>query len=265
MGIRFAQCRELLRGVAQRRRVEGDAGDMRPFVERGAHEFHGFAEGGLPVGSSPRGGSCAPAFAATFATPIAFVLTFAMAVGLAFALLVAFAAPTRTAYADETDENLVDPTQRADNSFIYDTTIESLFEQSSLYEGRTVQVTGEAIGDRIVANGSEEGYWVTLTVIDSEDKSSIPVLMSVDQANQIDHFGKYGITGTILQVRGTYHQACIEHEGLSDVHATNSAVMAKGVEHPDTFTLREFVPGVIAVVIGGILMAVFYFARERTR
>ena len=46
-------------------------------------------------------------------------------------------------------ENIVDPTQRADNSFIYDTTIESLFAETSLYDGRMVQVVGEVIGDRI--------------------------------------------------------------------------------------------------------------------
>ena len=44
---------------------------------------------------------------------------------------------------DANAENIVDPTQRADNSFIYDTTIEALFEQASLYDNRTVQIVGE--------------------------------------------------------------------------------------------------------------------------
>ena len=169
------------------------------------------------------------------------------------------------ALADDSEQNLVDPTQRADNSFIYDTTIESLFEQSSLYENRTVQVTGEVIGDRINASG-ETGYcWITLTATDSEDKSSISVLLSEEQASQIDRYGKYGVTGTILQVRGISHQACDEHDGLPDIHATNSSVVTRGIDHPDAFDINEFAPGLVAVILGFALMGLFYFARERTR
>ena len=192
---------------------------------------------------------------------------------LALALLCALLLPSLAtishgkAFALEVDEeqNLVDPTQRADNSFIYDTTIESLFEQSSLYDGRTVQVVGEVIGDRIAANDNEGDFWITLTVIDSEDKTSVSVLMSNEQANQIDHYGRYGVTGSTLQVRGTYHQACKEHDGLPDIHATNSAVLTRGSNNPDDFDFNEFLPGILTIIIGAVLLGAFYFARERTR
>lgn len=171
------------------------------------------------------------------------------------------------AFAAEEDQNLVDPTQRADNSFIYDTTISSLFSQASLYEDRTVQVVGEVIGDRITASAIDGAnmYWITLTSADEEDKSSISVLLSADQESQIDHYGKYGVTGTILQVRGTYHQACGEHDGLPDIHATNSDVMQRGIERPDEFAVDEYVPGIIAIIIGLALMGGFRFASERMR
>ena len=245
--------------------------DRRPFRDAG-DGVHAIASVRPAAHSAAGSGAHSAACPATHrATRLAhrppFALTFAFICALALAFILA-ASPTAApakAFADEGDQNLVDPTQRADNSFIYDTTIESLFDQSSLYENRTVQVVGEAIGDRITSTAAEGNCWITLTVTDSEDKSSISVLMSDEQANQIDHFGKYGVTGTILQVRGTYHQACGEHEGLPDIHATEVSVMARGVEHPDTFTLREFVPGVIAIGIGIVLMAVFYVARERTR
>ena len=171
---------------------------------------------------------------------------------------------------DETDnDNLLDPTQRADNSFIYDTTIESLFDQASLYEGNTVQVVGEVVGDLIRAEDEGEGgrelYWIMLTSTDLENKSSISVLLTAEQAKQIDHFGRYGIIGTTLQVRGTYHQACTEHQGLPDIHSTNSSPIARGVEKPDEFSLKRLLPGFIAILLGGILMGIYYFARERSR
>ena len=184
---------------------------------------------------------------------------------IALVALAAFSFPA-FAYAEEAGEgNIVDPTQRADNSFIYDTTIESLFEQASLYDNRTVQVVGEVVGDRIQVNDGTGNCWVMLTSMDEDNASSISVLLSAEQVNQIDRYGRYGVTGTTLQVRGEYHQACDVHDGLPDVHATNSSVLARGAEHPDEFVLGDFAPGFAAVLIGLALMVVFYIARERMR
>ena len=185
-----------------------------------------------------------------------FLVALAVALALAFPCLAA---------AEEGDGTVVDPTQRADNSFIYDTTVESLFEQASLYDERTVQIIGEVVGDRIEANDGTGNCWVMLTSMDEGNSSSISVLLSADQANQIDHYGRYGVTGTTLQVRGTYHQACGEHDGLPDLHATNSSVLAKGVEHPDLLNPVDFLPGIVLILVGLGLMGLYMFARERMR
>jgi hypothetical protein len=165
---------------------------------------------------------------------------------------------------DSVGSNVVDPTQRADNSFIYDTTIESLYDQAALYDIRTVQVVGEVVGDKI-ASGEKGLCWITLTSVDSDEPASISILISEEQAAQIDHFGRYGVTGTTFQVRGEYHQACSEHEGLPDIHATDSSVTSRGVEHPDAFSMGKFLWGLAAVALGLLLMGIYYFARERSR
>ena len=207
----------------------------------------------------------------------AITVTVTVTVSLVFALFTAlFIAHATPAFADEEPEeedvsNIVDPTQRADNSFIYDTTIDSLVSQASLYENRTVQVVGEVVGDLISAGREGEGNegremcWIALTSTDSEDKSTISVFISADQAKQIDHFGRYGVVGTTLQVRGTYHQACAEHEGLSDIHSVESSPISRGSDYPDKLNLRSFIPGIVLIVIGAILMGIYYVARERLR
>ena len=58
--------------------------------------------------------------------------------------------PEPATSVDTNAENLVDPTQRADNSFSYDTTIEDILAETSLHDGRIVQFVGEAIGDRVL-------------------------------------------------------------------------------------------------------------------
>ena len=166
---------------------------------------------------------------------------------------------------DANAENIVDPTQRADNSFIYDTTIEDILAETSLHDGRIVQFVGEAIGDRVLDDASGKYCWVTIESMADGSDANISVYMTVEQAEQIDHFGRYGVTGTTLQIRGTFNQACSNHEGLVDVHATNVGVMARGVEHPDTLNLSNFGFGIFLIIIGAALMAAFYFVRERMR
>ncbi len=168
------------------------------------------------------------------------------------------------AYADEDNDNVVDPTQRADNSFIYDTTIDSLHEQGTLYDERTVQVTGEVIGDCIASDNS--GYfWITLSALETNQPSSITALISTDQIKQIDKYGKYGVTGTRLQVRGVFNQACREHNGLADIHVTNSSVRAKGVTHIEKFSFGCLLPGLFSIGFGLLLIVAFRIVRERMR
>lgn len=190
------------------------------------------------------------------------VLVVVLALVLVGAGVPGVGAPHHAWAVSETD-NLVDPTQTADNSFIYDTTVASLYSQASLYNNRTVQVTGEVIGDRIVAH--DNLCWVMLTETVATDKSSISVLMSNELADQIDHYGRYGVQGSTMQVRGIYHQACDEHDGLPDIHATTSSILTRGHDIPDEPDFGKIIVGVVLVVIGFGLMGLFYIARERTR
>lgn len=179
-------------------------------------------------------------------------------------LLAALALPV-AAHADEPAEgdNAVNTQQLPDSSFIYDTSIIDLSGADAYYDNQTVQVTGEVIGDSIRAGVSGRHQWITLS--SQGDSATISVYMSNESAAKIDTFGKYGTTGTTLQVRGTYHLVCSDHEGLSDLHAEAVTVVAPGEQHPDTFDFRAFVPGIVAVIAGLVSLGVFYWLRERQR
>ena len=89
--------------------------------------------------------------------------------------------------------------------------------------------------------------------------------MSSESAAKIDTYGKYGTTGTTLQVRGTFHLVCPDHDGVSDLHAEVVSVVEPGSHHEDEFEFDRFIPGAVTVVIGLAMMAVFYWIRERRR
>lgn len=183
-------------------------------------------------------------------------------VAAAFVLAAAFPLCAFADDAGSSDDNLINPQQRPDSSFIYESSISNLASADSYYDEQTVQVTGEAIGDKIDAGGGM--VWITLAD-QSDPNSSISVLMTKESAANIDTFGRYGATGTILQVRGQFNLTCSEHEGLSDLHAQSVVVVKKGVSHPDALKVESFGPGVLLVVVGLALMALFRQLRERLR
>lgn len=174
----------------------------------------------------------------------------------------AFGVPA--AWADEPADgsNAVDVTQLPDSSFIYDTSITDLSTADTYYDKQTVQVTGEVIGDRIDA-GDGHHCWITLA--SAVDASTVSVYMPNESAAKIDMYGAYDRKGTTLQVRGTFQLACPSHDGVSDLHAQVVSVTEKGKATPDEFKFEAFIPGIITIMIGLVMMAVFYLLRERQR
>lgn len=168
-----------------------------------------------------------------------------------------------SAFADE--ENLVNPQQLPDSSFIYDTTIIDLSTADAYYNNQTVQVVGEVIGDNIIADSAGEYRWITLLSQDAEANATITLYISSENAEKIDTFGKYGSTGTMLRVRGTYHLTCPEHEGLSDIHVDYASVVTRGQQNPDEFVLDDFIPGIVTILLGVISLFIFYRIREGRR
>ena len=178
-----------------------------------------------------------------------------------------FACMPAFAFADdgdgEDDSNLINPQQRPDSSFIYDSSIVDLSNADSYYDKQTVQITGEVVGDIIDARDGM--VWVTLSEASNSSNASVAVLMTRESASHIDTLGRYGTTGTMLQVRGVFHLACPEDQGLSDVHATSVAVVAKGIHHANEFRPEAFALGAALTAVGFALMGLFRYLRERQR
>lgn len=202
--------------------------------------------------------TCGPCAAALPCRMVRMLALLALAASLTVALF------PLSAFADD-DENLVNPQQRPDSSFIYDTSIAALGNADAYYDNQTVQVVGEAIGDSIREGVDGRHRWITLAANEKDSTATVSVYMTAEQAAKIDTYGKYGTTGTKLQVRGTFHLVCTEHEGLTDLHADIVTVVEKGKLHEDAFDAGAFVPGAVAVALGLVLLGVFYYLRERQR
>ncbi len=185
-------------------------------------------------------------------------------------LMTLFAAPAWAASTSEDShedagENTVDARQTADNSFLYDTSIYELSLADATYQGNTVQVVGEVVGDSIRAEGDKGKVWITLESIENDHESSISVLVGEDILGLIDTYGSYNHKGTTLQVRGVFYLACPSHEGIMDIHAENVTLIAKGSVSQDNFDISAFIPGLVLVAIGLVLTLIYTYLRERER
>lgn len=187
----------------------------------------------------------------------------ALFVGIAAVLLFLFTTPLISAFA--TEENTVNPQQLPDSSFLYDTSIAELANADAYHQNQTVQIVGEVVGDSIRGDAFEDHCWITLASNDSASNDSVAVYMTEENAEKIDAFGKYGKTGTILQVRGVFHLTCPTHEGVTDLHAEYVSIAEKGKQQEDVFDGYALAQSGVVVAVGLIFMFVYYRMRERLR
>lgn len=161
--------------------------------------------------------------------------------------------------------NAVDPRQTPDNSFLYDTSIVELSNTDSSFQGNTVQVTGEVIGDAIRAEQDSDKHWITMESIEEDADNSISVLIDDSYLDLIDTYGMFGKRGTILQVRGTFYLTCPSHEGIMDIHAESVKLIERGADLGTPFDIDLFTPGIAFAVLGLLLTLVYSRLRERER
>lgn len=153
--------------------------------------------------------------------------------------------------------NRVNVNQLADSSFLYDTSIAELSAADSFHDDQVVQVLGEAVGEAINAENDPDHCWVTLQELEDTGNTVISVFMRHDQANSIDLFGRYGVQGSTVQVRGVYHLDCSEHQGLSDIHADEVSIIDKGSMEPEPINTAFAFAGVLFFVASLALFALY--------
>lgn len=180
------------------------------------------------------------------------------------ALMALLLACASVAWADEGD-NEVDTSQLPDSSFVYEVSIADLQSAESYLEHRTVQITGEVVGDIVRDEADENGRWITVNALPGEPEASIQVHVTADQAAKIDTLGRYQTTGSTVSIMGEYHLVCGQHDGLTDLHAQTFSVTHAGYTHRVHFSLDDFTAPLLLVAAGLAFFALYRRKREEQR
>ena len=165
---------------------------------------------------------------------------------------------------DNNPENVINESIGSDSSFVYETEISALNNQPHLYDKRTVQVTGEVVGDLIKAE--DPNYcWLIIQELSTGSDAQISLYVTPLQAQKIDMFGRYGVRGSIIKATGMFQEVDPELEGSQSLRTSELEVLEKGVITKPPFRLELFAPGICAVLLGCVVLYVFYRAHERQR
>jgi len=86
-----------------------------------------------------------------------------------------------------------------------------LINNAKQYDGKVVMYKGEVIGDIMTR---KEFVWINV----NDGVNAIGIWSKKDLAKDILYTGGYKSRGDIVEVKGIFHRACLEHGGDLDIH-----------------------------------------------
>lgn len=101
------------------------------------------------------------------------------------------------------------------------TSINDLIENEKSFDGKTVTIKAEAVGEPM---RRKDYTWVNV----NDGTNAIGIWMKNSDASKVKFYGKYKEVGDILKIKGTFKRSCSEHGGDTDIHALQVDVLSKG-------------------------------------
>lgn len=100
-------------------------------------------------------------------------------------------------------------------------TFNDLVEKGKFFDGKTVKISGEAIGESM-----KRGSYTWINI--SDGTLPMGIWMKNEDADKVKIFGDYHHKGDVVEVAGVFYRACSEHGGDMDIHADSIVIIKKG-------------------------------------
>ena len=131
--------------------------------------------------------------------------------------------------------------------------INTLIEKSQAFDGQTVTVEGEALGEAMLRG---EYAWINI----SDNTNAIGVWLKASDAQKISVFGDYRHKGDTVKITGIFSRNCAEHGGDVDIHNQAMEIIEKGTNVPETITQTK-INAASALFLFALLSAYIYWRR----
>ena len=133
------------------------------------------------------------------------------------------------------------------------TEINTLIEKSQAFDGQTVTIEGEALGEAMLRG---EYAWINI----SDNTNAIGVWLKASDAQKISVFGDYRHKGDTVKITGIFSRNCAEHGGDVDIHNQAMEIIEKGTNVPETITQTK-INAASALFLFALLSAYIYWRR----
>ena len=131
--------------------------------------------------------------------------------------------------------------------------INDIIEDEWTYDGKTVTVEGEAIGESM-ARG--EYSWVNI----NDGSNAIGIWLKTEDAKKISSFGDYKHIGDTIRITGVFSRNCKEHGGDVDIHSASFTIVSNGTVVKEEIPSNKIIAAVLLLCISG--MASFLYFRS---
>jgi len=132
---------------------------------------------------------------------------------------------------------------------------DELINNAKLIDGKSVAYIGEVVGDVMIRG---EYAWGNLL----DGKNAIGIWAGKDLIKDIVYTGSYKFKGDLVEVRGVFHRACLEHGGDLDIHAQS---LTKIIPGWPTQEMPNFNKGNIAILLSGVLVLIWILTLLKRR
>ncbi|MCK9572813.1 MAG: DNA-binding protein [Candidatus Omnitrophica bacterium] len=128
-----------------------------------------------------------------------------------------------------------------------------LIASAKQYDGKEIVYRGEVIGDVMI-----RGKFAWINVNDT--KNAIGVWLTADLAKEVSYAGSYKTKGDIVEVKGKFNRACLEHGGDLDIHANSLQIIEKGKNVAEVISPRKITTAIVFFIIC-LTLTVIYFIK----
>jgi hypothetical protein len=148
----------------------------------------------------------------------------------------------------------------------------ALIENAKVWDGRTIEFRGEAIGEAMRRAGmawvhlNDDAYmWKNIEegAALGGYNSGQAVWLPAELASKIRFYGDYKHDGDVVAVRGRFNAACREHGGDMDIHATELAIVTIGHDVPHQVNAGRLLTGLVLFAMAAVLAVLRRTARSR--
>jgi hypothetical protein len=149
---------------------------------------------------------------------------------------------------------------QADSQDVPQVNVRILLESSDAFDGKTVKISGQLIGQALY---QKHGVWFHLL---DEEGLAIGIWAQKEDLAPFSYFGKYGVTGDHISLKGIFHKACQLHGGDTDIHLVEIDEIQEGylLEAENISSSRWYLLLVLLLVLSGLLVYISRVAVNKT-